>query len=163
MFDMYKHAEDLTVTAVQNDFSVRGSEFIDLIAAIITSRCVHKTEDAGILKDLSYKNLLTDLGQIWRKTDAPIKAKHSDGFWIREFKEVLDHMEKLGLYEGEPELIVPKKTGRPKKEKTEQADKPKRPVGRPRMHPLPDPNVPKRPRGRPRKNPEPAAKKGSDA
>lgn len=36
MFDMYRHDEDLTVTAVQNDFSVRGSEFIDLISTIIT-------------------------------------------------------------------------------------------------------------------------------
>lgn len=153
MFDMYKHDEDLTSSDVQNEFSIQGSEFIDLIATILTSRCVHRAEDAGILKEMTYRNLLTDLGQIWRKVDAPLKAKRKDVYWEHEFKEVLDNMVKLDLCEAEPELVVPRKTGRPKF--TKQEDKPKRPVGRPRIHPKPDPNQPKRGRGRPRKHPKP--------
>ncbi len=151
VFDMYKHDEELNDTAVQDEFAIRGYEFIDLIAAIITARCVRKADEAGILKNITYTNLLSDLGQVWRDVKAPRKAKRDDNYWVHEFEEALDLMTKLGLCEPGLELVVPKKTGRPKV----TSSKPKRPVGRPRIHPKPDPDAPRRGRGRPRIHPKP--------
>lgn len=170
MFDLYKHGADLTCTRVQSEWSIRGEEFFDLITIIITSRCVHKAEDAGVLKSQTYTDLLEDLGQIWRLVDAPDPPRAGDGYWDHEFVETSNIMVQLGLCqpkieEHETELVTPKKTGRPKSEKkaeepkkkrgrprkiTTEEPKPKRPVGRPRIHPI-DPNKPKRGPGRPRK------------
>ena len=37
---VYKNNLDFGVTRVQSDYSVRGSEFVDLIATILTARIV---------------------------------------------------------------------------------------------------------------------------
>lgn len=130
MFDQYKHDEMLTVTSVQNDFSVIGSEFIDFIATVTTSRIIAKAQQAGLLNDMTYGNLMDDLGQIWRKVDAPEEAEHDDIYWVHPFKEALESLEKLGLCKPQPQEEH-KRPGRPKKEHPEFVG-PKRPRGRPR-------------------------------
>ena len=139
LFDMYKHDEDLTKTEVQNEFYVRGSEFIDLIATTITARCVKKADQAGLLRNITYRSLLSDLDQLYRAVDAPREVKMDDGGWTHHFKEGLEELVELGLCAGKAELKVPGKRGRPRK------------------NPQPADAAPKRKRGRPRKNPEPTA------
>lgn len=151
LFDMYKHDLDLTTTRVQNEFSIIGQEFINLIATIITSRCVRKARAAEILKSCTYGNLLTDLDRIWRKTDAPANPMREDGCWTVTFNETMNKMVALGLCGEAPkyEVQAPGKRGRRKKSDDVQSVKTKRKPGRPKTRP--EFVGPKRPRGRPRK------------
>lgn len=152
-------------TRVQGDFEVIGSEFINLISTIITSRMVKAEKQAGLLEKDSYGQILEDLKDVWRLTDAEEQADVEDGSWVHTSNEDKDLLVKLGLAKG-PNVPEPKKKERPKKTPSLE-EKPKRPRGRPRVRPLPEPGVkrkpgrpkkvkpefvgPKRPRGRPRK------------
>ncbi len=165
IFKQYKTGLEADETRVQGDFEVIGSEFINFISTIITSRMVKAEREAGLLEKHSYGEILEDLREIWRLTESEEKADVQDNGWVHTTIEAKDILVKLGLATA-PEAPKPKKKGRPKKNTT-LVEQPKRPRGRPRVRPLPEPGMqrkpgrprkdkpvfvgPKRPRGRPRK------------
>ena len=133
VFNYYKNDEGLDDTRVQGDFSVRGSEFINSIATIITCRIIRRFTETKLLEEASYRDLMDDLSSAWRRVDGPEAPSRSDGAWVHTLPNVHETMEKLGLSKG-PEPVAPKKRGRPKKTGTEE--KPKRPRGRPKKNPV---------------------------
>ncbi|MBO8415932.1 MAG: hypothetical protein IAB19_06100 [Proteobacteria bacterium] len=140
--------EDLQVQKVWEIF---GAVFLDIIAAVISQRSSLKAEAAGVLNELSYGELMDDLDLIWRWADAPEPARAADGFWVHEFAGLTQILVKLGLCEpapAEPELVTPRKPGRPRTAK--RTEQPQKKRGRPRKTPAAEPEV-KRPVGRPRK------------
>ncbi len=133
VFNRYKNDECLDKTNVQGDFSVIGSEFINFISTVITCRLVKKARDAGLLKEMSYEELMDDLSSAWRKVDAPEDIPQTgDEYWVHTLKTVFDELEALGLSKPIPKP-EPKKRGRPRKNPVDVA--PKRPRGRPRKNP----------------------------
>ena len=185
-FALFKGDLGLFTTAVQDEYSVRGREFVNYIGTIIASRLRNEADKAGLLDKMTFGNLLEDLSDADRRSNAPpsIKPVRYDPYWEFELESVYDEMEVLGLIDPVPstEPPAPKKRGRPRKEASKQEatakaelekrgrGRPrknpqqdpgsKRPRGRPRKSPPKDPNAPKRPRGRPRKDLE-ANKVGS--
>lgn len=161
MFAQFKGDEGLTTTNVQSDFALQGSEFINFIATIITSRITRKMEEAGLLANDSYGDVMTDLSRVRRSSSAPNDTlpARDDYYWDQNpLKGAFEMLERLGLCQKPPELVKPRgKPGRPRKNSSselvaaEQSAPAKRPRGRPRIHPKPDLDIPKRPRGRPPK------------
>jgi transposase len=131
VFKHYKSDECLDKTSVQGDFSVIGSEFINFISTLVTCRIIRKARIAGLLKKMTYGEMMDDLSSAWRMADAPSLPKSDDGFWVHTLYTVFEILEAL-------ELSVPVPMQTPKKR------------GRPRKHP--EVSEPKRSRGRPRKN-----------
>jgi transposase len=131
VFKRYNSDECLDRTNVQGDFSVIGSEFINFISTLITCRIIRKARIEGLLKKMTYGELMDDLSSAWRMVDAPTPPKSDDGYWVHTLKTVFEELEVL-------ELSIPATEHEPKKR------------GRPRKNP--DVIAPKRPRGRPRKN-----------
>jgi len=129
VFHYYKSDECLDRTNVQGDFSVIGSEFVNFISTVITCRIIRKATKAGLLKQMSYGDLMDDLSSAWRKADAPSEAKSDDAYWIHTLQTVFTELEALGLSKPVPKP-EPKKRGR--KPKAQSEPKPKRPRGRPR-------------------------------
>ena len=136
VFHQYKSDECLDATRVQGDFSLFGSEFVNFISTVLTCRMIRKARETGLLKEMSYGDLLDDLNSAWRKTDAGENPVSYDRYWVHTLKSVFEELELLGLSAPVPRP-APKKRGRPKKQETE-VTKPKRPRGRPRKHSLPD-------------------------
>lgn len=134
VFRHYKSDECLDRTRQQGDFSLIGSEFVNFIATLISTRIVNKFENTELLKKLSYSDLMEDLTDSWRKVDAPDPASSDDKYWKNVSEGVFPELEALGL-------SIPAKKPEPKKR------------GRKRTKPLPDPSASKKKRGRPRKNP----------
>lgn len=132
VFNRYKGDECLDKTGVQGDFSVIGSEFINFISTVLTCRLIKKARDAGLLKEMSYGDLMDDLNSAWRMLDAPDVPETGDKYWVHTLKTVFVELEALGLSKPIP-IPEPKKRGRPRKNPVE--DKPKRPRGRPRKNP----------------------------
>lgn len=129
VFAQYKGDECLDKTGVEGDFSVIGSEFINFISTVATCRMIRKAGESGVLKDVSYGDLMEDLLSAWRLVDAPLNPASDDGGWIHTLPMVFKELEALGL--SKPALKpMPKKRGRPKKEPAET--KSKKPRGRPR-------------------------------
>lgn len=170
VFKTYKSDDCLDRTSVHGDFSIHGSEFVNFISTLITSRIICKATDAGIFEDMTYGDMMDDLNTSWRKKTASRDELPSeeDDLWIHTLPMVMELLVKLGLAKGTPKP-EPKKRGRKpgsknqKKAEEETAVPEKRSVGRPRKNPLPDPEQPKRSVGRPRKNPpkDPNAEKKS--
>lgn len=67
LFQNRKRALEMDVTRVHSDFSVIGQEFINLIASNIYTLAFNKAKDAGLLEKESFKNILDDLKDVWRK------------------------------------------------------------------------------------------------
>lgn len=132
VFRQYKNDQCLDKTGVQGDFSLIGSEFINFISTVITCRLIGKARDAGLLKKMSYRDLMDDLRSAWRMVDSPEPPRSDDGCWVHTINSVFEELEMLGLSIPVPKA-EPKKRGRPKKEPAEP--KPKRPRGRPRKNP----------------------------
>lgn len=135
VFNRYKSDECLDKTNVQGDFSLIGSEFINFISTVATCRIIRKARKAGLLKDMTYGELMDDLSSAWRMVGAPEPPKSDDGYWVHTLKIVFEELETLELSLPVPKP-VPKKRGRPRKDP--DINKPKRPRGRPRKYPLPD-------------------------
>ena len=135
VFNRYKSDECLDKTDVQGDFSVIGSEFINFISTVATCRIIRKAREVGLLKAMSYGDLMDDLSSAWRKTNAPKDPSSDDGYWVHTLVYVFEELEALGLSKPKPKPEA-KKRGRPRK--NPEVGKPKRPRGRPRKHPLPD-------------------------
>ena len=136
VFNRYKNDIGLDRTNVQGDFSVIGSEFVNFIATVMTSRMLSKATAAGLLETRSYGDLLDDLSEVWRDADAPEHAATNDSHWIHTLEYEFAELDALGLSEPIPKPI-PKKRGRPRKNPVPE-DKPKRRRGRPKKHPRPD-------------------------
>jgi len=130
VFKRYKNDECLDKTNVQGDFSVIGSEFINFITTLVTCRVIRKARIAGLLKKMTYGELIDDLSSAWRKVDAPTPPISDDSYWVHTYSSGFGVLEALGL-------STPTIEHEPKKR------------GRPRINPVP---IPKRPRGRPKKN-----------
>lgn len=133
VFKRYKSDECLDHTGAQGDFSVIGSEFINFISTVTTCRILRKAEQAGLLDQMSYGDLMDDLSSAWRKVDAPSDPVTDDGYWVHTLKTVFEELEALGLSTPVPKP-EPKKRGRKPKPKDPLENKPKRPKGRPRKN-----------------------------
>ena len=133
VFKYYKMDEDLDRTRVQGDFAVIGSEFVNFISTLITCRIINKAQKSGVLKEISYGEMMDDLSSAWRMTDAPLNvpASSDDEYWVHTLNTVMETLEKLGLSvpAAKPE---PKKRGRKPKVKEQSETTPRRPRGRPR-------------------------------
>ena len=130
VFRRYKNEVCLNRTRVQGDFSVWGDEFINFIATLLTCRVLRKLEQAKLMDDASYGDIMDDLSSAWRSIHAPVSPRSDDSGWVHTTKAVISLLEALGLSEA-PEAASPSaKRGRPKK-KPEFVG-PKRPRGRPR-------------------------------
>ena len=153
IFRQYKTGLEANQTRVQGDYSVIGSEFINFLCTIITSRMVKAEKEAGLLDELSYGSILEDLNEAWREVNEQHNDVHiEDQYWVHTTLETKSILAKLGLALA-PAPEPPKKRGRKKKVMAEQVPAtPKRPRGRPRIHPLPDPSTKRKP-GRPRLHP----------
>ena len=130
VFRRYKNDECLDKTEAQGDFTVIGSEFVNFIATVMTCRMLTKARDCGLLKEMTYGDLMEDLSEAWRKVDAPEAPRTDDGGWVHTLNTEFDELERLGLSQPIPQPEK-KKRGRPRKN-LEAIDKPKRPRGRPR-------------------------------
>lgn len=154
-FDVYKNSLEMGLTRVQSDYSVIGSEFIDLIATILTSRIVKRMTAAGVLDNDTFSHVVDSLRSCWRHRDAPRQELPAidDEYWVRLLKTEEQLLATLGLVEA-IEKEPPKRRRRPRKE-TPQEESQKREAqtknspGRPRIKPII--YAPPRPRGRPRK------------
>lgn len=113
VFRHYKNDECLDHTSSQGDFTVIGSEFVNFISTIITCRIIRKAERAGLLKEMSYGDLMDDLSSAWRKTDAPVSVlpASDDSYWVHTLKSVFKELEVLGLSKPVPKS-EPRKRGR---------------------------------------------------
>ena len=131
VFKRYKSDECLDHTGEQGDFSVIGSEFVNFISTVATCRIIKKAEQAGLLDQMSYGDLMDDLSSAWRRTDAPADPSTDDGYWVHTLRTVFEELEALGLSKPVPKP-EPKKRGRKPKPKDQVELKPKRPRGRPR-------------------------------
>ena len=131
VFKRYKSDECLDHTGEQGDFTVIGSEFVNFISTVATCRIIRKAEQAGLLKQMSYGDLMDDLSSAWRRADAPSEPATDDGYWVHTLNTVFEELEALGLSKPVPKP-EPKKRGRKPKPKDQTGIKPKRPRGRPR-------------------------------
>jgi hypothetical protein len=127
-FRCYKHVTDFDDTRVHSDVSVYGSEFINFISSVMTSRLIRKFDETGLFAEMTYNDIMSQLATA-KKVNS-----NGDGGWeyVRTTRATEQTLQRLGLL---PKMEEPakKKRGRPKK--------------------VVDPNAPKRKRGRPRKNP----------
>lgn len=130
MFAQYKGDIGLTTTNVQGDFAVRGSEFINFIATVMTSRITKKAEECGALDDLTYGDMMDDLSSVWRNIKGDIKEpKLNDGYWrCNTLPSIFELMVKLELA---VDPTVKRSVGRPKKEKPADEQPKKKKRGRP--------------------------------
>lgn len=122
VFNKYKSDECFDKTNVQGDFSVIGSEFINFISTVITCRLIKRAREAGLLEKMSYGNLMDDLSEAWRMSDAPAEAETGDKYWVHTLKTEFEELEKLGLSKPIPQA-VPKRRGRPRKNKDNEVPK----------------------------------------
>jgi len=129
MFAQYKGDIGLTTTNVQGDFAVRGSEFVNFIATVLTSRITKKAEECGALDELTYGDMMDDLSSVWRNIKGNTeKPKLNDGYWrCNTLPSIFKLMVTLGLA---VDPTVKRSVGRPKKEKPAD-DQPKKKRGRP--------------------------------
>ncbi len=135
VFNRYKNDECLDTTNEQNDFSVIGSEFVNFISTVMTSRMLRKAEMAHLLDHESYGDLMDDLSEMWRRVDAPDKLPDTgDIYWVHPIQYVYQELEALGLSKPIP-APEPRKRGRPRKNPV-QENKPKRRRGRPPKNPV---------------------------
>ncbi len=116
------------------DCAVTGSDFVNFISSIITCRIIHKAEQSGLLKDMSYGDLIEDMNAAWRTADAPENPTSGDVGWINVSDRVMKEMELLGISTPVP-LSELKRKGRKPKIKEPEEDRPKRPRGRPKKDP----------------------------
>ena len=116
IFKRYHSDECLEVTDNQGTFSITGSEFVNFISAVITARILKKFENSGLLKELSFSDIMDDLASAWRKTNAPLTLPDTkDAYWVHTSDEVFAELEKLGLSKPLSQSVS-EKTGRlPKK------------------------------------------------
>lgn len=142
VFDAYKNDEGLDRTGVQNDFAVRGNEFVNFISTVLTCRLRRRTQRSGLLNKSSFRDLMDDLATAWRKVDGPLEPTSKDEYWVTDYPGVFVMLEALGLSK-------PGAASKCKPTVTAQGIVVPNKRGRPRIRPII--YGPPRPRGRPRK------------
>lgn len=119
VFKSYKSNMEITTTNYQNDFTVIGSEFINFISTVITTRILNKFKSLKLLDTMSYKEIMDDLNEVWLKTNVDINETPliEKNYWYHLLKEPAILLVKLGLAKSSSIIIndQPKKRGRPKK------------------------------------------------
>lgn len=122
---------------------ITPSEFVDLIATILTARIVKRMSKAGALDKNTFGNVLDSLKGCWRSRQAPreILPLIEDKHWNRLLKCDGELLVALNLAEASVKSDTPKKRGRPRKEQKaaelgESISTPKRRPGRPRVRPI---------------------------
>ena len=128
MFKQYKSNDALEKTRVQGDFSVIGSEFVNFISSVITSRIVNNSRACGVLDSMTYGEIIEDLNSVWRESDAKDAPRSDDERWTHSIPSDIELLEKLGLSSVSYTEQKRKEAESKLKEKTDQ----KRPRGRPR-------------------------------
>lgn len=122
VFNRYKSDECLDRTGVQGDRGI-GAEFVNFISTVATCRIIRKAQRAGILKHMSYGELMDDLSSAWRRVDAPDSPASDDGYWVHTLQNVFETLEALGLSEPPPKP-KPRKRGRKPKAKNPPKSRP---------------------------------------
>ena len=79
------------------DFAVIGSEFVTLIASVITCRIIERLRKAGLLKKESYRNVMDDLFSVTRDAEHADDAVENDDYWGHVIPGVMRKMVALGL------------------------------------------------------------------
>ncbi len=79
------------------DFAVIGSEFVTLIASVITCRIIERLRKAGLLKKESYRNVMDDLFSVTRDAEHADDAVENDDHWGHVIPGVMRKMVSLGL------------------------------------------------------------------
>lgn len=127
-FRYYKNVTDFDDTRVHSDYSVYGSEFVNFISSVMTSRIIRKFEETELFSEMTYKDIMSKLSSA-KKVDTL-----GNGEWkfVRTTKATEKMLERLGLIP-KPEDPPRRKRGRPKK--TVDASAPKRKRGRPTKNP----------------------------
>ena len=103
IFRAYKNELMLNTTNVQNDSSVRGVEFINMISSIITKRIVNRFSELNLLKNDTYGNLIEDLNMAWRRVEYPFPDAYyympqiNDKDWVHTNVTTMDILKKLEL------------------------------------------------------------------
>ena len=117
------------ITNVQNNFSVRGQNLIELFVAIIYSRIIKIMEETGLNKKISFKNMMDDLRFVIRLFPENYSQEipfSNDPYWVVTTKKAFELLETLSLSKPQEEKessdIEPASTETPKR-------KPGRPKG----------------------------------
>ena len=116
-FRRFKNDIGISKTKEETNYRIIGSQFVNYIAAIISSRISQKFINAGLLVKSSYEHIMEDLSNTLRVVESPSPPKRDDGYWYTGQKNNFDVLEKLGLSEPLPKP-TPKKRGRPRKTDT---------------------------------------------
>lgn len=107
LFRLFKNIEDMDDTRVQSDYSVLGTQFINFISTVITTRLIRHVDSKGLLNKYCFGEVLTILSKT-------LKLRGPDGEWIyralidRE-KDVLRDLDLI------PKLKPKRGPGRPPK------------------------------------------------
>ena len=113
VFREYKSDLDLDVTRVQGDFTVIGSEFVNFIAVLITSRILAEIRKTDLFKSRTYASIRDSLNYAWRVVNAPDPMTF-DNYWIHVNNEDFEILEKLGISAPNPDKPLKPKGKRKK-------------------------------------------------
>lgn len=110
MFRMYKITEMFDSTREHYDSTVEGSEFINFLATIMTSRMFAVFENKGLLKGMTYGNIQKCLAK------AKMEKKNDGGWTLRRMvKKEAEILSQLVVYKP---VTVKNPVGRPAKKKS---------------------------------------------
>jgi hypothetical protein len=109
-FRYYKNVADFDDTRVHSDYSGYGSEFVNFISSVMTSRIIRKFEETGLFREMTYKDIMSKLASA-KKVDV-----FGNGEWefVRTTKATEKVLGRLGLVP-KPEDPPKRKRGRPRK------------------------------------------------
>ena len=88
------------IAIVQNDFSVRGQNVIELFVSILYSRIIKIMEETGLNKTISFENMMDDLLFVFRllpKNSSQEIPFSNDPYWVVTTQEVFELLETLSL------------------------------------------------------------------
>lgn len=120
-FKRYKSLLKLDTTRVHDDYAVMGSEFINFLSSLISCRIFRKADNAHILEDTPFGEMLNNLNQCWRRTDDAREPVERDDSWLCSKYVDYNFMIKLGVCKALSKP-APKKRGRKPKKKAVNTD-----------------------------------------
>lgn len=72
--------------------------FVNFIAMVMTCRMLSRARYCGLLKEMTYGDLMDDLSETWRKVDAPDPPRTDDGRWVHTLKKHLKSLKALACH-----------------------------------------------------------------
>lgn len=105
----YKSALEFDETRVHDNYSVIGTEFVDFLATLLTSRLVNEFDKANLLTKDTYSKVMKKL----KKAKKVREEDKKDWHFIRMNEAIEDMLKALNLIPKEPK----KSRGRPSKKK----------------------------------------------